>query len=93
MRILILVFGLSSLVSMTTGAAEAEPEPCSRIREQIQAQTGIPARPDTALLQKISARQECRFSAAEVYRAAWGDKPVPRNENRDQHRDRHHDDD
>jgi hypothetical protein len=31
------------------------------------------------LLQKL-ARPECRFSAAEVYRAAYGDKPMPIND-------------
>jgi hypothetical protein len=32
---------------------------------------------NTTLLRNISVHQECRFSSAEVYRAAYGDKPMP----------------
>jgi hypothetical protein len=65
------------------GAANAEslePPSCSQIRAQINAQTGIVTKPDVALLQSLSERSDCRFSAPEVYRAAYGDKPFPKND-------------
>lgn len=61
-------------------AEPLEPPSCSQIRAQINAQTGIVAKPDVALLQSLSERSDCRFSAPEVYRAAYGDKPVPKND-------------
>ena len=55
-------------------------------------QTGILPKTNTELLQQLSTRQECRFSAAEVYRAAYGDKPLPRQEPRSR-RNHDHDND
>ena len=69
-----------------------EPGECGAIRLQIQAQTGILAAPDTALLQQIGAHSQCRFSSAEVYRAGFGDKPTPANSPSNSNR-QHHDDD
>ncbi len=65
---------------------------CGEIRSLIQAQTGILAAPDTALLQKIGINSQCQFSSAEVYRAAYGDKPMPKTTDSVRQR-RHHDDD
>jgi hypothetical protein len=77
-------------------AAPAEPaaESCDQIRAQIQAHTGMPAKPNTALLAKVGENRKCRFTAAEAYRAAWGDKPLPKDDPRDRRaKHREHDDD
>jgi hypothetical protein len=66
--------------------------PCSQIRAQINAQTGIVDKPDVALLQSISGRADCRFSATEVYRAAFGDKPFPKNDRGQRHSSMENDD-
>lgn len=94
MRKSILVIGLLGLVLTNATSANAQTESCDQIRTQINAQTGIPPKVDTELLRKL-ARPECRFSSAEVYRAAYGDKPMPINESARRHakRGHHHDDD
>jgi hypothetical protein len=84
--------GLLCIASLFANAAEAPAPDCERLREQIRAQTGILPKPDTDLLQKLGSRPECRFSAAEVYRAAYGDKPLPKKEARS-YRKHDHDDD
>ena len=94
MRKYILVIGLLGLAVANATPANAQAESCDQIRTQINAQTGILPKVDTELLRKL-ARPECRFSSAEVYRAAYGDKPMPINESagRRAKRDHHHDDD
>jgi hypothetical protein len=84
--------GLLGLATFGANAAAAGAQSCQQLREQIRAQTGILSKPDTELLQKLGARPECRFSAAEVYRAAYGDKPLPRKE-AGSHRTHDHDED
>ncbi len=77
-------------------AAPAAPqaESCEQIRAEIRAHTGMPARPNTALLGKVGANRQCRFTSAEAYRAAWGDKPLPKGEPRERRtKHREHDDD
>lgn len=69
--------GLCVLFSLPAHAASTQPESCTRIREQIDAQTMVLPRPNTVLLGKLSMHEECRFSAAEAYRAAYGAKPFP----------------
>ncbi len=87
---IICVFGL---IALSANLAQAQAEPCEKIREQIKAQSGLLSKPDTDLLQKISARSECLFTAAEVYRAAYGDKPLPKPEQPVYGGRRHDDDD
>jgi hypothetical protein len=82
--------GLLFLVVFSGRAIAMEVPTCEQIREQIQAQTGVLPKTNTELLQLLSARQECGFSAAEVYRAAYGDKALPKPETRSH---RKHDDD
>jgi hypothetical protein len=65
---------------------------CGEIRTHIQAQTGVLSKPDVALLQQIAIHSGCRFTSAEVYRAAYGDKPMPKRGSPESKR-RHHDDD
>lgn len=87
MRKYLPIIGLIGLFALNANSAEPQTETCEQIRVQIKAQTGVLTRPDTVLLGKVGARPECRFSAVEAYRAAWGDKPMPK----DQPRNRRHD--
>ncbi|MFA6312089.1 MAG: hypothetical protein WCV99_18800 [Sterolibacterium sp.] len=98
MRKYLAVIGLLGLVvtssnaANTTNSTNSQPESCDQIRALINAKTGIPVTADTGLLQKL-ARPECRFSAIEVYRAAYGDKPMPKNRYLTLDGRRDHDDD
>ena len=86
------IIGLLGLL-VTNAHAETPPfESCEQIRELISAKTGLLPKADTALLQKLGEHQECGFTAAEVYRAAYGDRPIPKVEGRDRS-SRHQDDD
>lgn len=77
---------LMALAAPVTAAPEAET--CDAIRAKI----GQLPPADAELLRTLAIRQECRFTAAEVYRAAYGDKPMPKYRPRRHHR-RHDDDD
>jgi opacity protein-like surface antigen len=66
---------LLSVLGSSAIAADVVPQTCDQIRERIEAQTGLLPAVNIRLLQTLSLRQECRFTAAEVYRAAYGDKP------------------
>ena len=74
-------------------AANEIPATCIEIRAQIQAVTGLVSKPNMELLEHISIHQGCNFSTAEVYRAAYGDKPLPQPEtpNHYNYRDRDED--
>jgi hypothetical protein len=88
------VVGLFALLTITTNAALGQTESCPQIREQIQAQKGVLSKPDTMMLSKVGAHPECRFTSAEAYRAAWGDKPMPKDPPSESRRKkRGHDDD
>lgn len=86
------VIGLLGLLAVNANAAAPQVESCEQIRLQIKAQTGVLPKPDTALLGKLDAQPECHFSTAEMYRAAFGDEPMPKIEPRDR-RAKHRDDD
>jgi len=45
------------------------------------------------LLGKVGAHEECRFTSAEAYRAAWGDKPLPQDQGRNNRHKKHRHDD
>ncbi len=92
MRKHISIIGILGLIALSANLAQAQAESCENIREQIKAQSGLLPKSDTNLLQKLSARSECRFTAAEVYRAAYGDKPLPKS-TQPVHGGRHDDDD
>lgn len=64
---------------------------CEQIRIEISAQSEALEIANTDLLRKISGRTDCLFTAPEVYRAAYGTKPLPKEEPRRAHH--HHDDD
>ena len=78
-------------VSVPAAELPAPAEDCAAIRARI----GVVPAADPVLLRTLAERRDCAFTAAEVYRAAHGDKPpVPassRHEGRDHHH--HHDDD
>jgi hypothetical protein len=89
-------FALTGLLALAAGVAAAEPPTCEQIREQVKAHTGVPVRPNIDLLRTAASRQDCKFSSAEVYRAAYGETPIPKNTDRVQrrkHRKWHDDDD
>lgn len=86
------VIGLLGLLAVNANAAPPQAESCEQIRLQIKAQAGVLPKPDTAMLEKLDAQPECRFSTAEMYRAAFGDEPMPKIEQRDR-RAKHRDDD
>lgn len=82
--IFLLGFGIAHAAEPGTPA-----ESCDQIRDQLRAHTGLPSKPNTTLLGKISANRQCRFTSAEAYRAAWGDKPMPQDLPRDKRHKRH----
>ena len=65
---------------------------CVQIRTEIKAQSAVLALANTELLRKISGRTECRFTAPEVYRAAYGTKPLPQEAPRAERRNNDDDD-
>lgn len=77
------VIGLLGLLAVNAHAAAPQVESCEQIRLQIKAQTGVLPKPDTVMLAKLDAQPECLFSTAEMYQAAFGDKPMPKKEHRD----------
>ena len=86
-----ILLGLLAALAMQAQAQEPARQSCAQIREQIQAQTGPLAKPDTELLKKIGARSDCAFTTPEAYRAAFGDRPPAPYEPR--HEREHHEDD
>lgn len=78
--------GLLALLSMGAHAADAPAQTCEQIREEIMAVQGLAVLANAELLQKISLRNDCQFTSAEVYRAAYGDKPLPPPETYRRHR-------
>lgn len=64
--------------ALYTYAVGAKAETCMQIRERIVAQQEGPPKANADLLQRIAARTDCRFSAPEIYRAAYGNKPFPK---------------
>lgn len=71
------VLGLAALLAGQVQAAAPRTEACEQIRARIQAQTGVRAKPDTAMLDTLDEHPDCAFTAAEVFRAAFGDRPMP----------------
>lgn len=82
-------------VGLAQGATAQEfpPGPCDQIRAQIKEHKGIPAKPNTELLRRIGTNNQCGFTSAEVYRAAWGDTPLPSPRTRERRHRKHDDDD
>ena len=82
------LFFIALLVPLlaNAAAADAQTENCAQIRERI----GVPPLADHDLLRTLALRKDCGFTAAEVYRTAYGDKPPPRGNHQPRH---HHDGD
>ena len=85
------ITGLFGLYFIGANAADLSVQTCEQIRAQIKAQTVELPKTNVELLQKISIKQECQFSAPEVYRAAFGNKPFPQQDAR-RHRSSRDDD-
>jgi hypothetical protein len=88
MRSLLLLISLLVAFSGLAVAAEDPPETC----EQIRAQIGVPPLAAPDFLRKLAVRKDCAITSAEFYRAAYGDRPIPR-ETRSHRHERHDDDD
>lgn len=73
----LLACGTPVLAASAADAAIANLFACDQVRASILAQTGIRERPDIDLLDRIRAHPECSFTTPEVFRAAFGDKPMP----------------
>ena len=69
---LVAVLGLG-LGAVDAGAADTEVESCTQIRARI----GVLPPADPVLLRTLAARKDCRFAPDEIYRAAYGDRPLP----------------
>lgn len=94
MKALALFLLAVSVTTANAAPAAAQEDSCEQIRDQIKAHTGVPAKPNTILLGKVGANKKCRFTSAEAYRAAWGDKALPKDDRRGlRSRDQGHDDD
>ena len=87
------ILSLCALSSLGAQAADLPTPSCDEIRVQIRAQTGLLPQANIDLLRSIGLNQQCQFTAAEVYRGAYGDKPLPVQAPRDPHRSHDHDDD
>ena len=72
---LILVALLAALPQISL-AAERQIETC----EQIRAKIGVLPLADPDLLRALAARTDCRFTAAEAYKAAYGGDLPPSRE-------------
>ena len=68
----ILLFSTTSLFAQNEKTIQS----CDQIKSEIKAHTGNPSIPNIDLLKKISGRNECNFTASEVYRAAYGDTAI-----------------
>lgn len=90
MKALNRIIGFVALISLSQISWSQEMS-CEQIRSEIGAQSEARTTANTDLLRKISGRTDCRFTGPEVYRAAFGTKPLPKEEPRKAHR--HEDDD
>lgn len=72
--------GFLAIFPFGAHAVDVPLQTCKQIRNQIKAVTGLAPTVNSELLLQLSMRQECQFSSAEVYRAAYGDKPLPKPE-------------
>ena len=68
--------GATPAATPAKAVAPAGTDSCAQLRAQIAAQTEILPRPNVELLGKVGANEQCHFTSAETYRAAWGAKPL-----------------
>jgi len=88
-----LTLGLLTMLTWGVWAADLPAQSCEQIRAEIMAVKGEPVTPNIELLKKISLHSECQFTSEEVYRAAYGDKPLPPPEQRRYHYNEHQESD
>jgi hypothetical protein len=85
----LLLAGSLLFLSMPLRAADEVVEPCDAIRARV----GVAPLADPDFLRLLATRQDCTFTAAEFYRAAYGDRPLPPPERHERSRHGHDDDD
>ncbi|MBI5785487.1 MAG: hypothetical protein HZA64_08530 [Rhodocyclales bacterium] len=75
---------------VTSGSLSASVPPEEPSCTQIRAAIGVlqPANPE--LLRSLAARKDCGFTSAEVYQAAYGDRPLPPQDGRAEYPKRYH---
>jgi hypothetical protein len=90
---LALLLTASLLLTVPTAFADEVAQPsCAELRGRI----GAAPQADPVLLRALAMRKECGFTSAEVYQAAYGDRPLPPQEDRKEwlrqyhHLDGHH---
>lgn len=78
-----------ALLVASGGLCAAQPAP-EQSCVQIRATIGVlqPANPE--LLRTLAMRKDCGFTSAEVYQAAYGDRPLPPQEGRAEYLKRYH---
>lgn len=69
-----------------SAAAPAPERSCAEIRATI----GMLQPADPELLRTLAVRKDCGFTSAEVYQAAYGDRPLPPQEGRAEYLRRYH---
>ena len=88
MRVLMLLAALLA-PPFANAATDAPAESC----EQPRARIGVPPLASHDLLRNLALRKDCGFTSSEVYRAAYGDKPLPEEPREQRRHHRHHEDD
>lgn len=74
------------LVLPSAFAEDTATPSCAEIRSRL----GAAPQADPALLRTLALRKECGFTSAEVYQAAYGDRPLPPQEDRKEWLRRYH---
>jgi hypothetical protein len=64
--------------------------PPAQTCEQIRAEIGVSPLADADLLRKLALRKDCGFTSREIYLAAYGDRPLPPQEDRVKFLKRYH---
>ena len=80
----------AGVLLVTSGALYAAEPKSAQSCEQIRVAIGAtpPANPE--LLRALATRKDCGFTSAEVYQAAYGDRPLPPQEGRAEYLKRYH---
>ncbi len=78
-----------SIAGSAVFAADNAPETC----EQIRAQIGTLPPGNHDLLRRVATRKDCGFTADDIYKVAYGNKPRPPVQTERHNRHHHEDDD
>ncbi len=83
---------LASALLLVSGPLFAATQPSENC-EQIRARIGVAPLADPDLLRKLALRKDCQFTSRDIYQAAYGDRPLPPQEERAKFLKRYHLDD